>query len=67
MSNEPDSEADDYLSISVRDTPERDNPKFGAVTIELSQTPQRSQSIRMSRVDAVDLHDALTHYLETSK
>jgi len=63
MANEPDSEATSWRSIEVIDTPERDNPKFGAVTIHLDQDERRSQSLRMTRIDAEVLVDKLSEYL----
>jgi hypothetical protein len=62
MANEPDSEADDYESIEVADTPERDNPKFGAVTLQVTRG-NHSQTLRMTRADAQSLADKLTEHL----
>lgn len=64
MSSEPDSEADDYESIKVHATPERDNPKYGAVTIVLDHG-QTGYTIRMTTEDARRLHSALTEYLNS--
>lgn len=63
MANEPDSDASNWRSIEVFDTPERDNPKFGAVTLRIDQDSSRSQTLRMTRADAEVLVDKLSGYI----
>jgi hypothetical protein len=67
MANEPDSEADNFAFIEVLDTPERDNPKFGAVTLRIEQSSTRSQSLRMTTEDAETLVIKLTKYLNNKE
>lgn len=62
MANEPDSEAEDFESIEVTDTPERDNPKFGAVSLQVSRGIH-STTIRMTKADAEKLAIKITKYL----
>lgn len=63
MANEPDSDADNWESIEVRDTTERDTPEFGAVTLRIVMNKLNSQTIRMTREDAGTLADKLSEYL----
>ena len=65
----PDSDANNYETVEVYDTPERDNPKFGAVCLHVSRG-NNSTTLRMTRADAEILADKLSEYLyneETSK
>jgi hypothetical protein len=67
VSNEIDGEADNFDAIEVYPTPERDNPKFGAVTLTFTRG-MHSQTTRMTTEDAetllLKLHEYLTN--ETS-
>lgn len=67
MSNEPDSDAENFESVEVYATPERDNPKFGAVTLTVTRG-RHSQTIRMTTEDAETLVTKLSEHLnnETS-
>lgn len=62
LNNEPDGDADNFESIKVFDTPERDNPKFGAVTLTTTRG-NSSQTLRMTVNDAHVLKYSLTEYL----
>lgn len=59
----PDSDAERHDSITVFDTPERDNPKFGSVSVAF-QKGLHGSTIRMTRDDAQKLNALLTDYLQ---
>ena len=66
MSTEPDSDADNYETVEVYATPERDNPVFGSVTLHVSRG-NNSQTLRMTREDAETLAAKLAAYLNAQE
>lgn len=60
----PDSKANHLLEIEVVDTPEHDNPEFGAVSIRLRTTKNSTNVIRLSLLDASELAHHLAEYLK---
>lgn len=66
MSDEPDSEAWEGQTVHVRDTPERDNPKYGAVTLTFDVSETHSNTVRITRRIAQELNKHLNEYLKES-
>ena len=64
MSPEPDSEAWGGQTVHVGDTPERDNPKYGAVTLTFEVGETHSNTVRITRSIARELSKQLTEYLK---
>lgn len=62
---EPDSTVSEWEETTVMDTPPRDYPNQGSVTIRLQQTQNTSMQIKLSQHGAQALHQQLGEYLTT--